>query len=223
MANKRKTVDFETKIFHKGCVYLKVSDVAKALNYHKQQDFIMEYPHLIEKISGIQCVKETDYNDQLSANSDALSRQGQIEITKIETLRSKVNSVMNFQPLKMLFARDYLNMMAAKTGCRSSEEYVVTHEIPEEKKKAFRELIQDWQENSSYSNMVEYLQDKERFDIDIIRSYGLDVQFLTSIECDGKMDLEVYVVGKGVFYNVTDFGDYALWNALYTNETGDVT
>lgn len=222
MANKRKTIDFETKIFHKGNAYLKVSDVAKTLNYHKQQDFIKEYSHLIEKISGIQCVKETDYNDLLSADSDALSRQGQIEITKIETLRSKVNSVMNFQPLKMLFARDYLNMMAAKTGCKSSEEYVMTHEIPEEKKKAFRELVQERQKNSSYRNMVEYLQDKERFDIDIIRSYGLDVQFLTSIECDGKMDLEVYVVGKGVFYNVTDFGDYALWNALCTNEAGDV-
>ena len=221
MANN-KTIDFDTKVFHKGRIYLKVSDITKALNYHKQQDFIKEYPHLIEKISGIQCVKETDYNDLLSANSDALSRQGQIEVTKIETLRSKVNSVMNFQPLKILFARDYLNMMAAKTDCKSSEEYVVTHEIPEEKKKAFRELIQDSRDNNSYCDMVEYLHDKEQFDIDIIRSYGLDVQFLTSIESDGKMSLEVYVVGKGVFYNVTDFGDYALWNTLYTNEAGDV-
>ena len=133
MANKRKTVDFETKIFHKGRVYLKVSDVAKALNYHKQQDFIIEYQHLIEKISGIQCIEETDYNNLLSANNEALSRQGQIEITKVETLRSKINSVMSFQPLKMLFARDYLNMMAARTGCGSSEEYIVRDTRREEK------------------------------------------------------------------------------------------
>lgn len=86
MANKRKTIDFGTKIFHKGCVYLKVSDVAKTLNYHKQQDFINEYPQLIKKISGIQCINEFDYNNLLSANNEALYRQGQIEITKVETL-----------------------------------------------------------------------------------------------------------------------------------------
>lgn len=223
MSNSRKSVDFDTKLFYKGRVYLKVSDVTKALGFQKQQDFINEYSQLIEKISGIQCISEADYNNLLSTNSKALSRQGQIEITRIETLRSRINSVLSFQPLKMLFARDYLNMMAARTGCRSSEEYIVTHEIPEEKKKVLQELIQsNEQKNSTYHDMVEYLQDKERFDMDIIKSYGLDVQFLTSIESDGKMSLDVYVVGKGVFYNITNFGDYALWNELCTNEEGDV-
>ena len=34
--------------------------------------------------------------------------------------------------------------------------------------------------------------------------------------------IEAYVAGKGVFYNVTDYGDYALWDALHTNKEGDV-
>ena len=76
--------------------------------------------------------------------------------------------------------------------------------------------------NKSYHDMVEYLSDKEQFDIDIIRYHGLDVQFLTSIDGNGEMSLEAFVVGKGVFYNVTDYSDYALWNALHTNKEGDV-
>lgn len=74
MPNNRKTVDFETKILHEGKVFLKASDASKALNYHKQQDFINEYPQLIKKISGIQCINEFDYNNLLSTNNEALFR-----------------------------------------------------------------------------------------------------------------------------------------------------
>ena len=105
---KNKTVKFNTKIINDGKVYLKVSDVAKALGYPKQQDFINEHSKLVEKISGVQCIRETDYNDLLSQNASALQEQGQIEVTKIETLRSKVDSVMSFQPLKLALARNYL-------------------------------------------------------------------------------------------------------------------
>lgn len=225
MASKRRTVDFETKILHEGKVFLKVTDVTKALNYHKQQDFINEHPQLIKKISGIQCINEFDYNNLLSENNEALSKQGQIEITKVETLRSKVNSMINFKSLELACscASNYLGMMAAKTDCSSPKEYILKHEIPEEKKRILQQLIQtDEHRNSSYRDMVEYLSNKEQFDMDRIRYYGLDVQFLTSIESNGDMKLEAYVVGKGVFYNVTDYGDYALWNALHTNKEGDV-
>lgn len=51
MANK--TIKFNTKIINDNKVYLKVSDVAKALGYSKQQDFINEHPSIVEKISGV--------------------------------------------------------------------------------------------------------------------------------------------------------------------------
>ena len=69
MANK--TVKFNTKIINDNKVYLKVSDVAKAFGYSKQQDFINEHSSLVEKISGIQCVRETDFNNLLSQNESA--------------------------------------------------------------------------------------------------------------------------------------------------------
>lgn len=220
MANK--TVKFSTKIINDSKVYLKLSDVAKALRYSKQQDFINDHSSLVEKISGIQCVRETDYNDLLSENETALQKQGQIEVTKIETLRSKIDAVMSFQPLKMLLARDFLQMMTERTGCKSNEEYIITHEIPKEKRKALHELVQDGKSNLSYLRMIEYLHDKERFDIDKIRGFGLDVQYLTNIDCCGRVDIDAYVVGHGVFYYITDFGDYASWNDMYIDDNGDL-
>lgn len=220
MANK--TVKFNTKIINDNKIYLKVSDVAKALGYSKAQDFINEHSPLVEKISGVQCVRETDYNNLLSQNESALKAQGQIEVTRIETLRSKVDSVMSFQPLKLALARDYLQIMAARTGCKSVEEYISLHEIPAEKQKALTELMQQKENNSSYTSMIEYLQDKERFDLDKVRSFGLDIQYLIGIDCTGHIHMDTFVVGKGVFYSITDLGDYELWNDMYINDNDDL-
>lgn len=221
MANK--PVEFKTKLFHEGKVYLKISDVSKALGYSKQQEFVNEYSHLIEKISGIQCVGETDFNDLLSENETALQKQGQIEVTKIETLRNKIDSVISLQGLKLLLARDFLQMMADRTGCSSKEEYLILHEIPEEKRKALTELVQKNETSKKYyMDMIDYLNDKEKFDIDKVRSFGLNVQYLTCIESDGRLDLNAYVVGQGVFHRITDLGDYELWNDMYVDGNGDI-
>ena len=129
---------------------------------------------------------------------------------------------MSFQPLKFLLARDYLQIMAARTGCKSVEEYILVHEIPEEKRKALSELMQDGKSNSMYQSMITYLNDKEQFDVEKIRSFGLDVQYLIDIKYDGRVGIEVFVVGQGVFHYITDFGDYASWNDMYIDDNGDL-
>ena len=218
MANK--PVEFKTKLFHEGKVYLQLLDVVKALGY-KRADFINEYSQLVEKISGIQCIKETDYNNLLSKNEKALSVQGQIEVTKIETLRSNINSIMSFQPLKVAFARNYLQMMAARTGCKSAEDYILKHELPKEKRKEIESLIrQNATSKKYYQEMIDYLNDKESFDIEKVRSFGLELQYLTSIKSDGRLNLDVFVVGQGVFHRVTNLGDYELWNDMYLDDKG---
>ena len=216
MANK--TVKFNTKLIQDSKVYLPLSDVVKALGY-KRADFIDKYSQLVEKVSGVPCIRETDYNNLLSENESALHKQGQIEVTKIETLRSKIDSVMSFQGLKFALARDYLQMMAARTGCKSVEEYVLVHEIPQEKRKALSELMQDGKANSNYLKMIEYLR---TFDMNKLHSFGLDMQYLVSIDCMGRVDIDVYMVGKGVFCKVTDLGDYASWEELHVDENGNV-
>ena len=216
MANK--TIKFNTKLIQDNKVYLPLSDVVKALGY-KRTDFLNEYSQLVEKVSGVPCIRESDYNTLLSQSESALHKQGQIEVTRIETLRSKIDSVMSFQGLKFMLARDYLQMMAARTRCKSVEEYVLVHEIPEEKRKALKELMQDGKSNSNYLKMIEYLR---TFDMDKLHSFGLDMQYLISIDCMGRVDIDAYMIGVGVFCKVTDLGDYASWEELHIDENGNV-
>ena len=115
--------------------------------------------------------------------------------------------------------RDYLQMMAAKTGCKSIEEYVLVHEIPKEKQKALTELMQDGKSNANYLKMIEYLR---TFDMDKLRSFGLDMQYLVSIDCMGRVDIDAYIIGVGVFCKVTDLGDYASWEELNIDKNGNV-
>ena len=73
-------------------------------------------------------------------------------------------------------------MMADRTGCKSKEEYILTHEIPKEKRKALQELVQDNKSNSNYRNMVEYLYDKER------KRGGMPVFMKTTLQWIGVVD-----------------------------------
>ena len=100
---------------------------------------------------------------------------------------------------------------------------ITKYELPREKNNALSELLQNHDKNNNYDEMVDYLfHKKKEFDIDKIRLFDLDVQVLTSIQCDGRADLEAFVVGKGVFHRVTDLGDYELWDLLHEDDNGDL-
>lgn len=221
MANK--IIKFNTKVIRNNNVYLKVSDVAKVFNM-KMADFKQSHSDIIEKIPSCgDCILETEFNKLLSEDSSAMEKQGQLEMTKIESLRAKTDSVISFQPFKMLLGRSMLQQLADMKGCKSIEEYITTYELPEEMNKELKELMQNSERNTGYIKMVDYTFHKtDEFDIEKIRSFGLDVQVLTSIKCDGRMNLDVFVVGKGIFYGITNYGDYEQWDNLYTNSNGDL-
>ena len=48
------------------------------------------------------------------------------------------------------------------------------------------------------------------------------MQVLTSIKSTNNMDLDVFVVGKGIFYRITNYGDYEQWDNLYTDNNGNL-
>lgn len=148
MANK--PIKFETKIFYNSKVYLKVTDVAKVFN-QRMADFKDAHPDMITKISSCgDCISETDFNQLLADNSAAMHKQGQLEITKVESLRTKTDAVMSFQPFKMLFGRSMLQQLADIKGCRSIEEYITKYELPGEMDKALQELLQNNNRNNSW-------------------------------------------------------------------------
>lgn len=213
-----KIIKFNTKVIHNNNVYLKVSDVAKVFNM-KMADFRQVHSNIIEKIPSCgDCILETEFNKLLSEDSSAMEKQGQLEITKIESLRAKTDAVISFQSLKMLLGRSMLQQLADMKGCKSIEEYITTYELPNEMNEALKEFIQMSESNTDYTKMVDYTFHKtDKFDIEKIRSFGLDVQVLTSIKSAKSMDLDVFVVGKGIFYRITNYGDYEQWDNLYTD------
>jgi hypothetical protein len=218
-----KIIKFNTKVIHNNNVYLKVSDVAKVFNM-KMADFKQSHSDIIEKIPACaDCILETEFNKLLSEDSSAMEKQGQLEITKIESLRAKTDAVISFQSFKMLLGRSMLQQLADMKGCKSIEEYITTYELPKEMNEALKEFIQMSESNTDYTEMVDYTFHKtEKFDIEKIRSFGLDVQVLTSIKSANNMDLDVFVVGKGIFYRITNYGDYEQWDNLYTDNNGNL-
>lgn len=221
MANK-KEIKFTTKIFHNNKVYLKLSDVTKALNYKTKQSFVDVHEDMITNIKGIgDCILETDYNSLLVKDDNALSTQGHIEITKIETLRSKIDMVTGMYPLKFAFGKGYFDLMAKRHGCMSVEEYILKYDLPQEEQKCLKEIQEHRESNTYYKEEIAALYDKSKLDIDKLRQCGLDMQVMTQVTGDGHMNLISYIVGKGVFLEFS-FYEYHEWDKISIDEKGNI-
>lgn len=229
MANK-KTVKFTTKIFHDNKVYLRLSDVTKALNYPTKQSFIDVHEDKITKIKGIgECILETDYNSLLVMDNEAFAKQGYLEISKIETLRSKIDMITSMYPLKLAFGKRYFEMMAKSHGCMSVEEYILKYDLPdilkydlpEEEQKCLKEIQEHRENNTYYKEEVDSLCDKSKLDTDKLRQCGLDIQIMTQITSNGHMNLISYIVGNGVFLEFSSY-DYHEWDKISVDEKGNI-
>lgn len=219
---KKKEIKFTTKIFHDNKVYLTLSDVTKALDYKTKQSFIDAHSGIITKIKGIgDCVIETDYNSLLVKDDKALSKQKHIEVTKVDTLRSKIEMVTSMYPLKLAFGKGYFDLMAKKHGCISVEEYILKYDLPEEEQKCLKEIQEHRESHTYYKEEIAALYDKSRLDIDKLRQCGLDLQVMTQIQSDGHMDLISYIVGNGVFIEFSSC-EYHEWDKISVDEKGDI-
>lgn len=157
----------------------------------------------------------------LVKNDKALSKQGHIEITKIDTLRSKINMVTSMYPLKFAFGKGYFEMMARNHGCMSVEEYILKYDLPEEEQKCLKEIQEHRESNTYYKEEVQALYDKVKLDIDKLRQCGLDIQIMTQITSDGHMNLISYIVGNGVFIEFSSY-DYHEWDKICVDEKGNI-
>ena len=153
-------------------MYLLVSDVTKMMEI-SEKAFCKKYSDKIVEIPGCRkCIAETDFNLLISDDKELFKKMGMLEVTKVETLRSEIASIISFQPLKFMMAKEYLNMMKIKTGCKSEQQYVE--------------------------------------------------KYLSSITSDGSMTLEVFVVGKGIFYSVLEDDEGEQWNEIHIDEMGNI-
>lgn len=149
-----KSIMFKTKIFHEGKMYLLVSDVTKLMEI-SEKAFCKKYSDKIVEIPGCRkCIAETDFNLLISDDKELFKKMGMLEVTKVETLRSEIASIISFQPLKFMMAKEYLNMMKIKTGCKSEQQYVEKYEIPKEFDEALQRFMNSHHDNSYYKSMI---------------------------------------------------------------------
>ena len=149
-----KSIMFKTKIFHEVKMYLLVSDVTKMMEI-SEKAFCKKYSDKIVEIPGCRkCIAETDFNLLISDDKELFKKMGMLEVTKVETLRSEIASIISFQPLKFMMAKEYLNMMKIKTGCKSEQQYVEKYEIPKEFDEALQRFMNSHHDNSYYKSMI---------------------------------------------------------------------
>lgn len=197
---------FQTKIFVENKVYVLVSDAAKAFGFENIKEFEDKYPDIIKIFEELpKLVLESDFNMLLSRDKEILKRLGHIEMTRVETLRSKTEIIKSLYPIKYMIAKSMFEEEAAKSNCGSIEEYIEKVDFVNEIKKAEAELIGKPELLDVYNECKKRLA--ELIDYNVLRKYGLELQQYIHIN-DGKPHLESFIVGKGIFFSVFD-SDYA--------------
>lgn len=89
-----KSIMFKTKIFHEVKMYLLVSDVTKMMEI-SEKAFCKKYSDKIVEIPGCRkCIAETDFNLLISDDKELFKKMGMLEVTKVETLRSEIASII---------------------------------------------------------------------------------------------------------------------------------
>lgn len=220
MRKNKKVVEFEVKVIYKNEVYLRVADVSKALGFKNQKAFVEENGDVVIKIKGCgSCIQESDYNQLLSNDETSLQKQGQLEVTKVQTLRSKIKDTLSMMPLKMIFGGQYFDMMAKHGGYTSVEDYIMSVEVPKDKEKCIEEINRLTELNQYYCRDVEAI--KDRLDIEKLKQFGLDLQQVTRIDSDGRMHLNSYIAGKGIFRRYSEYS-YDEYSELYLNEDNEL-
>lgn len=177
---------------------------------------------MITRIKGIgDCILETDYNSLLVKDDKALLKQKHIEVTRVNTLRNRIDMITSMYPLKLAFGKKYFDLMAKRHGCMSVEEYILKYDLPEEEHKCLKEIQEHKESHTYYKEEVNALYDKSKLDIEKLRQCGLDIQVMTQITTNGHMNLISYIVGVGVFIKFSSY-DYHEWENISIDEKGNV-
>ena len=204
-----KRQDFATRIIHDKKIYLLAEDCAKALDYSSIKKFVEENEDIIKEIDGIKgLICEEDYNRLLVKREDAFQKQLHLEITKSETLEAEMKMKTGSYGFKMLLGRKIYERKAAEKGCSSIEEYIEKYDFQEEAQKALKELKEKKIMDSQYSEDVGYLLSDKFFISDVLKKNKLEIQVLTHISESGEIQLEAFLAGEGIFYQV---GFYEVW------------
>ena len=208
---------FKTRIFYENKTYLLVSDATKALGYESVETFIEKYSELIVSIEQMpKLISETDFNWLLSHDAVSLEKLKHLEITKIDTLRLKTETHKSLYPLKVMFASEMFKRKVLSTGLSTVEEYIEKVEYPLEIGEMIKEMQKEKDVIRAYKEQVLRLEDSKLIDFQLLDKLGLGIQSYTRIK-EGRVYLESFIVGKGIFYMIYLDGDEDYTNLTVVN------
>lgn len=208
---------FKTRIFYENKTYLLVSDAAKALGYESIGAFMDEYSELIVSMEQMpKLISETDFNWLLSNDAVSLEKLKHLEITQIDTLRMKTETHKNLYPLKVMFASEMFKSMALSAGLSTIEEYIEKVDCPSEICRMIKEMQKEKDYIKTYKEQILQLRDPQFIDIQRLNKFGLEIQSYTRIK-EGRVYLESFIVGQGIFYMIYMGGDEDYTNLTVVN------
>ena len=208
---------FKTRIFYENKTYLLVSDAAKALGYESIGAFMDEYSELIVSMEQMpKLISETDFNWLLSNDAVSLEKLKHLEITQIDTLRMKTETHKNLYPLKVMFASEMFKSKALSAGLSTIEEYIEKVDCPSEICRMIKEMQKEKDYIKTYKEQILQLRDPQFIDIQRLNKFGLEIQSYTRIK-EGRVYLESFIVGQGIFYMIYMGGDEDYTNLTVVN------
>lgn len=203
----RKVNLFREKIIKDNEVYLLAEDVSVALGYETLEEFAEKYSDIIikERSTISDMILESDFNHLLLLNVEVLKKLGHIEITKVETLRSRTEVIKSFYPLKYMLEGELVKYKAFNAGFSSVDEYIETVELPKDIEEEKNRLLKENVFIASTKDTNKKIQ--KLVDFEVLEKYGLCIQQYTHIK-EGSIYIENFLVGKGIFFALYD-SDYA--------------
>ena len=200
---------FDTKLILNDKVYLSLKDIYKIVPADDMN--VDDFEILVRNLKatcGEIFVPEEDYNTAIVQNEKYYEyTKGREEITKVSSLSTILNT------------DDFLRALFS----------AFNHGMPLSSDKDYESLKKDVEcdivSTKYFDKKMETLNNKDLFNIDHLRELGLDVQYITEVSPEGRVGLDVYVVGEGFFYYLFfDDNDYRdeKWETATLTENGDI-
>ena len=197
---------FKNRVIVENKVFLLAEDVAKKIGYDSLENFTNAFPELIVEKNGLpKLVEETKYNNIILNDVEISDRIKHLEYTRVDTLRSRAETLRSFYPLKFMLVGKILELKASDAGYESVEKYINEVEYPEELEEEKEELIRKADLNSSIENTKKKINDL--VDYDILKKYNIKLIQYMHINEHG-LHVESFLAGKGIFFALYD-SDYA--------------
>ena len=129
----RKEYLFKNRVIVENKVFLLAEDVAKIFGYDSLEIFANARPELIVEKNGLpKLVEETKYNTIILGDVELSDRIKHLEYTRVDTLRSRAETLRSFYPLKFMLAGGTLERKAHSAGYESVEKYINDVDYPKE-------------------------------------------------------------------------------------------